>query len=72
MRSISRAFESEVALIGSCAADGIRKHTAQSHASVLALIDELLTIGPPDQPARVPASSEHEVEAAFSAQTALA
>lgn len=68
IRSISPASERETALIGSLAADGIRKHTARSHAAVLALIDELLTIGQPDQPAGVPVSFEHIVEATFSVQ----
>ncbi len=42
------------------------RRQVRSHAAVLALIDELLTIGQPDQPASDPASFEQAAEASFS------
>jgi len=54
IRAIKQSREPRAALIGSLAADGIRRYTPKSHAAVLALIDELLEIGQPDQPAPVP------------------
>ena len=39
-----------VDLVGSCAVCAIPQHTDETHAAVLALIDELLTIGASDPP----------------------
>lgn len=70
IRAIRQSGEPRAALIGSLAADGIRRYTPQSHTAVLALIDELLEIGQPDQPAPVAVSLEAESEASRSAQPA--
>ena len=49
LRTLARNPQADV--VGSHAVRAVRKHTDQTHSDVLALIDELLTIGMCEQPA---------------------
>jgi hypothetical protein len=44
--------------VGTYAVRAIPKHTEQTHAEALALLDELLSIGTPSGPARAPEAAE--------------
>jgi hypothetical protein len=46
LRAVALQFKPPVDAIGAHAVHGIRRHTNETHAAVLALIDELLAIGP--------------------------
>jgi len=54
LRRTSRRPPRMTDALGTVAVHAIRKHTDQSHAAVLALIDELLTIGTPTRMIEVP------------------
>jgi hypothetical protein len=55
-------FEPEPDSAGGRAVRAIKRHTARSHAQALALIDELLTIGPRRRVAHAPVDSDMAVE----------
>jgi len=61
-RSIDVGLTPAMEPMGPRAARVIRKHTAESHAAVLALIDDLLAIGEADQSGSTSETLEHEVE----------
>jgi hypothetical protein len=48
LRAIGRLRRPPIDAVGACAVHSIRKHTNRTHASVLALIDELIEIGARD------------------------
>ena len=50
-------------LVGSHAVCAIRQHTDKTHAEVLALIDELLTLGTPQQPSAPPLAESSRLTA---------
>jgi hypothetical protein len=66
LRALSRLRKPPADAVGTYAVHAIRKHTDQTHAEVLALIDELLTIGMRDErvSARVIAARERALDAA--------
>ena len=55
---------STISGIGSHAVNSIKKHTDETHAAVLALIDELLAIGGPQDAAEQPTAGEQATHAA--------
>jgi hypothetical protein len=66
LRALTRLRRPPVDAVGSYAVHAIPKHTDQTHAAALALVDELLTIGLRDErvSARVVAARAHALDAA--------
>ena len=66
LRAVGRLRKPSIDAVGSYAVHSITKHTDRTHASVLALIDELLAIGVCDDrvSARVIAARSRTLDAA--------
>ena len=66
LRAVGRLRKPSIDAVGSYAVHSIPKHTDRTHASVLALIDELLAIGVRDDrvSARVIAARSRTLDAA--------
>ena len=66
LRALTRLRKPPIDAVGSYAVHAIPKHTNETHAAVLALVDELLAIGVRDQrvSARVIAARAHALDAA--------
>jgi hypothetical protein len=66
LRALTRLRKPPIDAVGSYAVHSIPKHTNETHAAVLALVDELLAIGTRDErvSARVIAAREHALDAA--------
>ena len=64
LRALGRLRKPPVDAIGTYAVHAVRKHTDQTHAAVLALVDELLAMGVRDDrvPARVVAARERVLD----------
>lgn len=67
LRAISRLRKPPMEAIGTFAVHAIPKHTDQTHAAVLALIDELLAMAPRDEPVAGPGVAARESDAAGAA-----
>jgi hypothetical protein len=65
LRALTRLRKPPIDAVGSYAVHAIPKHTNDTHAAVLALVDELLAIGVRDErvSARVIAAREHVLDA---------
>ena len=64
LRAVGRLRRPPVDAIGTYAVHAVRRHTDQTHAAVLALVDELLAMGVRDDrvPARVVAARERVLD----------